>query len=59
MINQIVDSNLSTHFLELMYETNEAMIENMKVHDVEPKELIGWRNKIGTAISIRKAIYAS
>lgn len=56
MIQQIIDSNLKTETLEEMYKTNESMIRNMKALGGEPKELIGWRNKLSTAISIRKAM---
>ena len=59
MIEQIIDSNLKTKTLEEMYATNQALIRNMEALGGEPKELIGWRNKLSTAISIRKTMNAN
>lgn len=59
MIEQIVDSNLRIETLEKMHATTQSMIINLKVTGGEPKELIGWRNKLSTAISIRKAMDAN
>ena len=59
MIEQIVDSNLRTETLEKMHVTTQSMIRNLKVTGGEPKELIGWKRKLETAISIRKAMDAN
>ena len=56
MIVEIVDSKLKTQTLEEMHTTTVSMIRRLKVTGGEPKELIGWRNKLSTAISIRKAM---
>ena len=59
MIEQIIDSNLKTKTLEEMHTTTLSMIRRLKVTGGEPKELIGWKNKLSTAISIRKAMNAN
>ena len=56
MIVEIVDSKLKTQTLEEMHTTTVSMIRRLKVTGGEPKELIGWRNKLSTAITIRKAM---
>ncbi len=55
-IDTIANSQLSTPMLDTMLKTNESIINNMKIMDIEPKELIGWRNKLLYAISLRKEI---
>lgn len=55
-IDTIANSQLSTPMLDAMLKTNESIINNMKIMDIEPKELIGWRNKLLYAISLRKEI---
>jgi hypothetical protein len=56
MIQDLVDSKLSTALLEAMFRANEAMIRNLKACELNPKNLIGWRNQLNCAISIRKAM---
>jgi hypothetical protein len=56
MITDLVDSKMSTALLEAIYKTNESMIRNLKECGVEAKQLIGWRNQLSAAISIRRAI---
>lgn len=56
MIQDLVDSKLSTALLEAMFRANEAMIRNLKSCELNPKNLIGWRNQLSCAISIRKAV---
>ena len=55
-IDTIANSQLSTPMLDTMLKTNESIINSMKIMDIEPKELIGWRNKLLYAISLRKEI---
>lgn len=64
-IIELVDLQLSTQLLEAMYKSTDSQIkfltslnpleEKLGFPPYEPKELIGWRNKLSAAISIRKS----
>ena len=55
-IQKIIDSSLPTNILEMMLQMTNDQIIVMKGLGIEAKELIGWKNKLLAAISIRKAI---
>lgn len=56
LIEEIVDSKISTDVLERMLVATKSMIRNIKIFKGDPNQMWDWEAKLRSAISIRKAM---
>ena len=56
LIEDLVDSKLSTKVLEEMLRTTKAMTKNLKVLGSYPVDLFNWEARLGAAVSIRRGM---